>query len=201
MLDRFALPLLAAPHCAVARIVSQFGGSANGVTLAGAGIGLAAAPLIAFGHIGWALVLFLLSRFLDGVDGAMARASGPTDRGAFLDVVCDFWVYATFPVGFAIVNPAQNALPAAVLLASFIATASAFLAYAAVAAKRGEINQSYPNKGIYYLGGLAEGTETILVFCAMCLAPQYFAVLAYVFAAACAVTAITRLICGAHSLS
>ena len=201
MLDRFALPLLAAPHRAVARAFARVGCSANGVTLSGAALGLAAAPLIAFEQFGWALALFLLNRFLDGVDGAMARAAGPTERGAFLDIVCDFLVYATLPLGFAVANPAENALPAAVLLASFIGTASTFLAYAAVAAKRGDTSPNYPNKGIYYLSGLAEGTETILVFCAMCLAPQHFALLAYAFSAVCVVTTMTRLIFGVRSLS
>jgi phosphatidylglycerophosphate synthase len=200
MLDRFALPLLAAPHRAVARVFTRLGCTANGVTLTGAAVGLAAAPMIALGHFGAGLALFLANRFLDGVDGAMARATGPTDRGAFLDIVCDFFVYATIPLGFALANPTHNALPAATLLASFIGTASTFLAYAAVAAKHSSTSPSYPNKGIYYLGGLAEGTETILVFCAMCLAPQYFAMFAYAFAAACLVTTITRLIFGARSL-
>jgi len=201
MLDRFVLPLLAAPHRAMARSFSRMGWSANAVTIAGAMFGLVAALLIAFQYFGWALALFLLNRFLDGVDGVMARAAGPTDRGAFLDIVCDFLVYATIPLGFALANPALNALPASALLASFMGTASTFLAFAAVAAKHSDTSPNYPNKGIYYLGGLAEGTETILVFCLMCLAPQYFAVLAYAFAAVCLVTTLTRLIFGARSLS
>jgi phosphatidylglycerophosphate synthase len=134
------------------------------------------------------------------VDGAMARIVGPTDRGAFLDITCDFLFYAAVPLGFALTDSGQNALPAAVLLASFIGTASTFLAFAAVAAKRGMVSPNYPNKGFYYLGGLTEGTETILLFCAMCLWPQHFAWLAYGFAAACAVTTATRLYFGAHNL-
>ncbi len=200
MLDRYLLPLLAAPHRVVARDFARMGWTANGVTLAGAAVGLAAAPMIAFGYFGAGLALFLFNRFLDGVDGAMARAAGPTDRGAFLDIVCDFFVYATFPLGFAFANQAVNALPAAVLLASFIGTASTLLAYASIAAKRGTTNAAYPSKGIYYLGGLTEGFETILVFTAMCLAPQWFAALAYGFAFACLVTTLMRFIIGARSL-
>ena len=86
------------------------------------------------------------------------------------------------------------------LLANFIGTASTFLAFAAVAAKRGEQNPRYPNKGFYYLGGFTEGTETILLFCAMCLWPQYFAWLAYGFAVACGITTLTRLYFGMKSL-
>ena len=201
MFDRHLLPLLAAPHRAVAHNLARLGCTANGVTLVGATVGLAAAPMIALGHFGVGLALFLANRFLDGVDGTMARAAGPTDRGAFLDIVCDVLVYAAIPLGFALANPAVNALPAAVLLASFIGTASTFLAYASIVAKRGETNVAYPSKGIYYLGGITEGFETILVFTAMCLAPQWFAALAYGFAFACLVTTIMRLIIGARSLT
>ncbi|HPT56707.1 MAG TPA: CDP-alcohol phosphatidyltransferase family protein, partial [Casimicrobium sp.] len=66
MLDRFALPLLAAPHRAVARVFTRLGCTANGVTLAGAAVGLAAAPMIALGHFDVGLALFLANRFLDG---------------------------------------------------------------------------------------------------------------------------------------
>ncbi len=202
MLDRFTLPLFTAPHRLVARAGLRAGFSANGVTMIGALIGLAALPTLAAQQYGWALVLILLNRFLDGVDGAMARTGtvGPTDRGAFLDTVCDFLFYAAVPLGFALAEPAINALPAVVLLASFIGTATTFLAFAVAAAKRGMFSPAYPNKGFYYLGGLTEGTETILLFCAMCLWPQYFGWLAYGFAVACAVTTATRLYFGAKSL-
>ena len=200
MLDRFALPLFARPHRAVAQALLRFGLTANQVTLLGALLGFAALPLLVAQLYLWALAAILINRFFDGVDGTMARLVGPTDRGAFLDIVCDFLFYASVPVGFAAANPATNALPAAVLLAAFIGTASTFLAFAAVAAKRGETSPLYPNKGIYYLSGLTEGTETILAFCAMCVWPQHFALIAYGFALACLVTTATRLYYGARSL-
>ena len=202
MLDRFALPMFAVPHRLVATACLRMNLSANFVTVTGALVGLAAAPLIAMHCYGFALALILVNRFLDGVDGSMARTglAGPTDRGAFLDIVCDFLFYAAVPLGFAFAEPA-NALPAAALLASFIGSSSSFLAYASIAAKRGETSLNYPNKGIYYLGGLTEGTETILAFCAMCLWPQHFGAIAYGFAAACTVTTMTRIYYGTKSLS
>lgn len=200
MLDRVLLPLFSAPHRVVARSCLHVGLSANAVTLIGAGVGLTALPFLAGQHYGWALVLILCNRFLDGVDGAIARIVGPTDRGAFLDTVCDFLFYAAIPLGFALANPVANALPAAVLLASFLGTGSTFLGFAAVAAKRSLLSPNYPNKGFYYLGGLTEGSETIALFCTMCLWPQHFALLAYAFAAACGITTATRLYFGMKSL-
>ena len=51
---------------------------------------------------------------------------------------------------------------------------------------------AYPNKGIYYLGGICEGFETIAFFVICCLLPQYFPYLAYGFAGLCALSAALR---------
>jgi hypothetical protein len=48
---------------------------------------------------------------------------------------------------------------------------------------------------------LTEATETLACFAAMCLWPQHFAVLAYVFSALCAATIATRLWWGWHTFS
>ena len=113
-----------------------------------------------------------------------ARIVGPTDRGAFLDIALDFLFYALVPLGFAFANPSVNALPAALLITAFIGTGSSFLAFAAIAARRGLRAEAYPSKGIYYLGGLTEGAETVAIFAAMCVWPAAFPVLAHIFAAA-----------------
>jgi phosphatidylglycerophosphate synthase len=138
----------------------------------------------------------LASRACDGVDGAVARADGTTDRGAFLDIGLDFIFYGSIPLAFAVSDPANNALAAATLLAAFVGTGSSFLAYAIIAEKRGLKSTAYPFKSIYYLGGLTEGTETVACFVAMCLWPQHFAVIAYFYALLCALTTVTRLVAG-----
>lgn len=48
--------------------------------------------------------------------------------------------------------------------------------------------------------GLAEGTETIAIFIAFCLWPQWFSLLAYGFAFVCAITIVTRISGGFHTL-
>ena len=126
----------------------------------------------------------------------MARRAGATGRGAFLDISLDFVFYAAIPLAFAALAPAENALASAALLAAFVATGTSFLAFAVIAEKRGLKSTEYPSKSFYYLGGLTEGTETILCFLAMCLWPQHFAAIALVYAALCAMTALTRLIAG-----
>jgi phosphatidylglycerophosphate synthase len=125
---------------------------------------------------------------LDGLDGSVARLTQPTDAGGFLDIALDFVFYAAIPLAFAVANPSANALPAAALLASFIGTGSSFLAFAALAEKRGLTDTALSGKSIYFLGGLTEATETITVFAAMCVWPEYFEMLAFGFAGLCAIT-------------
>ena len=171
--------------------------SADQMTLVALGLGTFSALLITLGFTKLALLPLLLGRVADGVDGAIARSSGElSDRGAFLDIALDFVFYASVPLGFALYDSVNFALPAAVLLACFVTTGTSFLAYASVAAKRGETSADYPSKGIYYLGGITEGGETILFFTLCCLWPDWFATLAYIYAALCAVTTFTRVKAG-----
>jgi phosphatidylglycerophosphate synthase len=196
MLDRLALKLVKPVVEAAAERLAARGVTADQATLAGFGFGMIAAILIAFGFTTLAILPILLNRALDGVDGALARMSRTTERGAFLDISLDFVFYAAIPLAFAAQAPGVNAMAAAVLLAAFVATGTSFLAFAVMAEKRGLKSTAYPSKSFYYLGGLTEGTETILCFLAMCWWPQHFAVIALIYAALCMLTAATRLVAG-----
>lgn len=188
MIDAAILPVQRRAMRPVAQVLSARGIRADSITLVGFGIGLLAVGALAAGWFALGLVLILLNRFFDGLDGAVARIQGPTDRGAFLDIALDFVFYALVPVGFALADPGANALPAAILVAAFVGTGSSFLAFAAIAATQGKTAPRYPTKGIYYLGGLTEGFETIVFFALICLFPAAFPALALAFAAACALT-------------
>ena len=196
MLDRQALklfrPLI---DWAAGRLAAQ-GLSADQVTLVGFGLGMVSALLIVFGHTWTAILPLLVNRGLDGLDGALARLTSSTDRGAFLDIGLDFVFYGAVPLAFAFCDPGSNALAAATLLAAFLGTGTSFLAFAVIAEKRGLKSTAYPSKSFYYLGGLTEGTETIACFLAVCIWPQHFAAIAYVYAGLCAVTTVTRLVAG-----
>lgn len=193
MLDRAIQTAIKPVLNRVARGLVRRGVGADAVTVIGFVIGMAAAASIAFGHPLPGLALLLLSRLLDGLDGAVARATQPTDRGGFLDITLDFLFYAAIPLAFAIADPAHNALPAAVLLAAFIGTGSSFLAFAVIAAKHQVPSTAFPDKSFYFLGGLTEATETLIAFAAMCLWPQWFPQIAYGFAALCAITIAMRI--------
>jgi phosphatidylglycerophosphate synthase len=196
MLDRTLQPRLRPLLDAVALRLAGLGVGADAITWVGFALGLGAALAIARRQFGLGVLLLLVSRLADGLDGAVARLTQPTDRGAFLDITLDFIFYASIPLAFAIADPAANALAAAALLAAFIGTGSSFLAFAALAGRRGMRSAAYPTKGLVYLGGLTEATETLACFVAMGLWPQAFAPLAYGFALLCGVTIVARLAAG-----
>jgi phosphatidylglycerophosphate synthase len=192
MLDTLMRPLIDRPLDAAGRTLARGGVGANMVTMTGLGAGLLAAAAIALGFFKLAVPLVILNRIIDGLDGAVARASLPTDRGGYLDIVIDYVFYASVPLAFAIFDPAVNAVPAAALLASFCLTCSSFLAFATIAAKRGMETAAQGRKSFFYSTGIVEGTETIAFFLAMVIFPAWFATLAWLFFALCLLTAIQR---------
>ncbi|NRB20819.1 MAG: CDP-alcohol phosphatidyltransferase family protein [Rhodobacteraceae bacterium] len=192
MLDAHIRPLIDPLLNAQGRSLARAGISANQVTLLGLALGLVAALLIALGSPGWALLPLLLSRLADGLDGAVARASQPTDFGGLLDITCDFAVYGAVPLGFVLANPADNGVAGAFLLASFYVSGTSFLGYAILAEKRKMTTKAQGVKTLYYVGGLLEGAETIGFFVVLCLWPTAFAPLAWGFGVLCLVTASAR---------
>jgi len=168
--------------------------SANAVSLAGLAVGLTVIPLLAWGRYDMALLVILLNRLIDGLDGAIARHKGTTPFGGYLDIMCDMGFYAAVPIGFALAQPG-NALWAALLLAAFVCTAASFLGRAVLAAQRGEPDDGARGlKSFFHAAGIVEGTETIIAFVLFCLFPAGFPWLAGVFAGLCFWTAIARVL-------
>ena len=196
MIDASIRRLIDPPLAHAGQLLAAAGISADAVTIGGCLIGLAAALAASAGQFYIALALLIANRIADGLDGAIARATRHTDRGAFLDITLAFLVYAAMPLGFAAWRPDANALPAAFLLASFVANGSAFLAFSILAEKRGMRTTRQDHKSIYYLAGIAEGFETIVFMTAFCLFPSRFPILALIFATLCWISAVGRLVLG-----
>jgi phosphatidylglycerophosphate synthase len=193
MLDAAIRPHIDKPLAVVAKQAVAWGVSANTATVLAFALGIAAAALVA-AQLYWpALALLLVSRFLDGLDGAIARQTQLTDLGGYLDITLDFIVYAAVVFAFALADPVRNALAAAFLTTSFMAPAATFLAYAIFAQKHGITTEIRGAKSLYYLGGLTEGFETILTLCLMCAFPDWFAVFAVVYGVMCWITGGTRI--------
>ena len=192
MFDAQIRPLMDRLLNPVGRGLAARGVTANHVTIIGVFFGLAAAVCVAFQLFDIAFWLILLNRVADGLDGAVARNSMTTDFGGYLDIVCDFVFYSAIPFAFALALP-ENSLASAFLIFSFIGTASSFLAFAILAEKHNISSEIRGKKAFYYLGGLTEGGETILLLLAMVIWPSYFIFMAFGFGLLCWVTTITRI--------
>ncbi|TYC52834.1 CDP-alcohol phosphatidyltransferase family protein [Rhodobacterales bacterium] len=200
MFDARLRPLIDPPLNRLGRLIAAGGIGPNAVTLTGFALGMAAAVAIAFGANVAGFLLIALNRVADGLDGAVARATRKTDVGGYLDISLDFFFYAAIPLAFAIQDPVTNALAASALLASFYANGTAFLAFAIMAEKNGLKTDAQGAKSLYYLGGLAEGAETIALFLLMALFPAWFPVLAWGFAGICFLSAGARVMIGVRAL-
>ena len=191
MFDARLRPLIDPPLNWLGGLLARRGVTANQVTASAVGAGLISAFFIASGLTTLGLIFILLSRLFDGLDGAVARATKPSDLGGYFDILGDFIFYVSVPVAFALADSA-NAVAAAVLLSTFTVTGISFLAYAIIAAKRGHVTTAHGKKSFFYSTGLAEGAETIVVFILMCFWPAEFVTIAYIYAGLCALTVIQR---------
>ena len=200
MFDKYAIRILKQPLFHSASFLCVRGVTADQVTIISFVIGLGVLPALFFQCYGCALLCIVVNRIGDGIDGALARMTQVSDGGGFLDIVLDFIFYASVVLGFALADPEQNGLAAVLLLFSFVGTGSSFLAFAIMAERRGIESIIYSHKGIYYLEGLTEATETITCFVLFCLFPSWFPVIATVFAVLCLITTTTRVVSGYYSL-
>lgn len=201
MLDPLVRRRLAPSLDRAGAVLAELGVHPLAVTGAGFVVGLAACVSAAFGAWGLALVLWLANRALDGLDGPVARHRGSTALGGFLDIVADFTVYAGFVVGVAIAEPGAR-LACAALLAAYYVSATAFLSLSSLLERhgRGPDSRYADGRSLRFVGGLAEGTETVIAYVAFCLLPDHAELIAWVFAAAVAVTAIQRVVVGVRLL-
>ncbi len=204
MLDERVRRWIAPPLDRVGAVLADAGVPPLALTGAGFAAGFGACVAVT-GHA-WtlALVLWLANRLLDGLDGPVARRGVPSDLGGFLDIVADFTVYAGFVVAVAVAVPDAR-VAALALLSAYYVSGTAFLALSSLLERRGlpageSISGATDRRSLRFVGGLAEGTETILVYVLICLMPQHATLILWLFAAAVAVTAGQRVALGVHLL-
>ncbi|WAB80780.1 CDP-alcohol phosphatidyltransferase family protein [Microcella daejeonensis] len=208
MLDRRARALLARPVDAITRAVDRPGITPDGLTLAGLGLGLASALAAGLQLWALALVLWLVSRVVDGVDGALARRrradgrlSSESQAGGFLDITADFVVYGATVVGVAVGATAGFGAPwwpfLLVLLVYYV-NGTAFLAFSSIAERTGR--RIDDGRSLSFLGGLAEGTETIIVHALWLILPFWAWQIALVWVVVVGISATQRMVAGYRAL-
>jgi phosphatidylglycerophosphate synthase len=199
MLDAAVRPRIARPLDGVARALDRPGVTPDRLTLVGLGLGLGAAVAAAQGWWWVALSLWLMSRAADGVDGALARRRSrePSPAGGFLDIAADFVVYGAFVVGVA-VGAGGSLLPFLLVLLAYYINGSAFLAFSA-AAERSSARLD-DGRSLSFLGGLAEGTETVVVHSLWCLLPIWAGTIAWAWAVFVLASGVQRIVIGHRAL-
>lgn len=189
MLDRRARAMVAHPLERAARRLAGAGVSASRVTAVGFGLGIAACVAAATEQWIVALGLWLANRLADGLDGPIARLRGTSAAGGFADIMADFTIYGGFVLAVAIARP-EARLACVALLFAYYVSGVAFLTWSATAE---QLRRERPDeRSLHFVGGIAEGTETIVAYAAFCLLPEEAELIAWVFAALVAVTAIQR---------
>ena len=176
-----------------AKFVLKLGVSANIITLVGFLIGLLAINFLSLENYSIALLCILINRFFDALDGAMARMSEATKFGVFFDATLDYTFYAGVIFGFALANPAQNAIAASFLLFAFTFAGSAMLSYAVIAYKNNQDAElvEEEKKQPFFLSGFAQGFETFTALVILCIIPSMFLEIAIILGCLCIVKALS----------
>ena len=189
MIDRAIRQRLAPALDAVAAGLGRRGLRAGALTGLGLLVGVGACICAAWSWWTPALVLWLLNRLLDGLDGPLARRSGPTALGGLLDFSADFVIYSGFVVAVAIAKPPAQ-LACVALLATYLVNNVVLLSFSSIVER---LHLSIGDeRSLRFTTGLAEGGETIAVYAMFCLFPGSATEIAWVFAAVVALTAIQR---------
>lgn len=191
MLDTILRSRLRPALAPVARAAAERGLTAGAVTMAGLAVGIGACVAAALALWPLALALWLLNRLLDGLDGPIARVRGATDLGGFYDFLADFVVYGGFVVGVAIAIPDARVAVAA-LLGAYLLNNVALLSFSSLIEKRGL--KLGDERSLRFTTGLTEGTETIVAYALICLAPGAAAAIAWTFTALVMVTVGQRIL-------
>ncbi|MBG6185411.1 phosphatidylserine synthase [Arthrobacter sp. CAN_A214] len=167
-------------------------------------LGLASAGLAAGQMWFPALAAWLLCRVADGLDGPLSRrraqletARADAGQGGFWDISADFVVYGATVVGVAIGATASFGapwLPFLLVLFAYYINGSVFLAYSSLAEKSGR--QIDDGRSLSFLGGLAEGAETVLIHSVWLLFPAAAWQIASVWAFLVLVSATQRIVAG-----
>lgn len=158
--------------------------SATSLSIFGFVIGMMAINFLAMNMYFEALLCILINRFCDVLDGAVARNQGVTEFGRFIDTALDFIFYGGVIFGFSLANE-NNTQAACFLLFAFMASATTMLTYGIIDQK-----SANPKASPFYLGGLAQGFETLTAFVILCIMPFAFMPIAILLGCWCLVKAL-----------
>lgn len=174
MLDLLVRPLKDKLLNPLAKLIGQ-SISPKSITLFSFLIGLGSVYFIFTERLTTALLLWILNRILDGLDGTVARLSGrQSDFGGYLDIVVDFIIYALIPLTFTYTygEGEINWILLSVMISLFYVNSASWMYLSALLEKRKAGNSEVMEQtSITMPSGIVEGTETIIIYTLFYLFP------------------------------
>lgn len=184
---RFIAPGLGRP----ARALRAIGVTPNQVSVAGFLVAVGAAGAIASGRPVVGISLWLGSRLLDALDGAVAREGRAGSAfGGYLDVVLDMAAYSLMAVAYAAGQPEQRMLWLLVLTGYVLAITTTAVLSSLL--ERRQVAVPGNNRSVQFTPGFAEAGETSIVYVALALRPDWARWILVVWLVLLAATAVQR---------
>ena len=158
----------------------------NQVTVIALFIGIFSAVALAFDLKTVAILLLLLSGYLDILDGAIARINAQSSPfGTMLDILSDRFVESAIIIALVCRQP-ELALVGLFMLSAMLLCVSSFLI-------AGIFSSEASQKSFYYSSGLMERAEAFIFFILMILLPSLAFYLGIIFTILVLWTAVVRL--------
>ena len=115
------------------------------ITIIGFFIGLLCPIFLIYdNYLHFGTLFWLINRLLDGIDGVVARNTNrQTDFGGYIDIICDFIIYAIIPIALAVAHPSEVLyIVLAILQGTFFVNAASLMFLSSILEKRSQGSSS-----------------------------------------------------------
>ncbi|MDX2260516.1 MAG: CDP-alcohol phosphatidyltransferase family protein [Gemmatimonadales bacterium] len=175
----------------LARGLVARGVTPNQITVSAFLLAIPSAYLVASGHAIAGVLLWLVSRLLDGFDGVVARMGGTaTDFGGYLDITLDMAAYSAMAVGFGVLHPDHGTL-FLLILTGYVLCGTTVLALSSIL-EREKAQLSGNDRTLQLTPGYAEAGETTIAYALFALFPGQIEWLAWGWTLVLGATVVQR---------
>jgi len=133
------------------------------------------------------LIFWILNRFFDGIDGVIARRTNTqSDLGGYVDIICDFTIYAILPVGLVLGEDNKSDFViwtiVSLMEGTFFVNAASLFMLSSILEKRSlGSRQKGELTTVTMPPALVEGSETMIFFTLFIIFPGYLTLLYGIF--------------------
>lgn len=152
-------------------------------------------------HLYWlAVIMLLINRICDGIDGIVARLHAAqhggvlSPFGTFADTLTDIFLYGGIVFAFVLAGPSGFGLPAAFLLFSWLLSAFASLAFDIEAESKGLEDEHRYKNALFFFDGVSSQMEMTIILFLMCVFPAFFPAIAALYGLICMLTVGSRVL-------